>query len=102
MDNLTLQPIVSKINNITLFEKVDVNAMESQLNKNMKMMKTKERMRATVEANRLAKLNQPQPIQTVDKPVISDEELVKIFSTGEKVEKTPRNSNKKKKNKSKN
>ena len=84
--------------------KVDVNAMEAQLNKNMKMMKTKERMRATVEANRLAKLNQPQPIQTPDsssKPVISDEELVKIFSTGEKVEKTPRNSNKKKKNKSK-
>ena len=85
--------------------KVDVNAMESQLNKNMKMMKTKERMRANVEANRLAKLNQQQqPIQTPDsssKPVISDEELVKIFSTGEKVEKTPRNSNKKKKNKSK-
>ena len=27
MDNLTLQPIVSKINNITLFEKVDVNAL---------------------------------------------------------------------------
>lgn len=82
--------------------KVDVNAMESQLNKNIKMMKTKERMRATVEANRLAKLNQPQPVESVGKPVISDEELVKIFSTGEKVEKTPRNSNKKKKNKSKN
>ena len=81
--------------------KVDVNAMESQLNKNMKMMKTKERMRATVEANRLAKLNQQQPLQTMSKPVISDDELVKIFSTGEKVEKTPRNSNKKKKNKSK-
>jgi hypothetical protein len=85
--------------------KVDVNAMESQLNKNMKMMKTKERMRASVEANRLAKLNQPQPQPTTEsagKPVISDDELVKIFSTGEKVEKTPRNSNKKKKNKSKN
>jgi hypothetical protein len=27
MDNLTLQPIASKINNITLFEKVDVNAL---------------------------------------------------------------------------
>ena len=85
--------------------KVDVNAMESQLNKNIKMMKTKERMRATVEANRLAKLNQAQaPPLTPDtsfKPVISDEELVKIFSKGEKVEKTPRNSNKKKKNKSK-
>jgi hypothetical protein len=82
--------------------KVDVNAMESQLNKNLKMMKTKERMRATVEANRLAKLNQPQqPLESSVKPVISDEELVNIFSTGEKVEKTPRNSNKKKKNKSK-
>jgi hypothetical protein len=84
--------------------KVDVNAMESQLNKNLKMMKTRERMRATVEANRLAKLNQPkeQTNESAGKPVISDDELVKIFSTGEKVEKTPRNSNKKKKNKSKN
>lgn len=85
--------------------KVDVNAMETQLNKNMKMMKTKERMRATVEANRLAKLQQQQqPSIAPDtslNPVISDEELVKIFSKGEKVEKTPRNSNKKKKNKSK-
>jgi hypothetical protein len=83
--------------------KVDVNAMESQLNRNMKMMKTKERMRATVEANRLAKLNQPPPQnESSSAPIISDEELVKIFSKGEKVEKTPRNSNKKKKNKSKN
>ena len=84
--------------------KVDMNAMESQLNKNMKMMKTKERMKATVEANRLAKLNQPQQpelssTESLAKSVISDEELVQIFSTGEKVEKTPRNSNKKKKNK---
>jgi hypothetical protein len=83
--------------------KVDVNAMEAQLNKNMKMMKTKERMRATVEANRLAKLNQQQQSSNESLPnPVSDEELVKIFSTGEKVEKTPRNSNKKKKNKSKN
>jgi len=82
--------------------KVDVNAMESQLNRNMKMMKTKERMRATVEANRLTKLNQ-ESLNTPDNsltPVISDEELVKIFSKGEKAEKTPRNPNKKK-NKSK-
>jgi hypothetical protein len=87
--------------------KVDVNAMETQLNRNMKMMKTKERMRATVEAKRLAKLQQqaqshPITPDTSLKPVISDEELVKIFSKGEKAEKTPRNPNKKKKNKTKN
>jgi hypothetical protein len=59
-------------------------------------------MRATMEANRLAKL-QPVPVpSTNESVVVSDEELVKIFSTGEKIEKTPRNSNKKKKNKSKN
>ena len=77
--------------------------MSFLISANMKMIKTKERMRATMEANKQAKLNQQQqqPPQTVENPVISDEELVKIFSTGEKVEKTPRNSNKKKKNKSK-
>jgi hypothetical protein len=76
--------------------KVNVGAMESQLNKSMKLAKTKERIRAKADANQKARDIQAQaqaqasiPIQ----PAISEEEILKIFSTGEKVEKTPRNAN---------
>ena len=73
--------------------KVDVGAMEAQLNRNMKLAQTKERIKAKAEANQKARNSQsntlftPTPVQ----PAISDEELIKIFSTGEKVDKTPRN-----------
>jgi len=88
--------------------KVDKNAMERQL----QMAKTKERMRANLEANKnkLAQQNLEQPQVKLDeqKPTISEEEIIKIFSTGESVERTPRgttpnsnNNQKKKKNKSK-
>jgi hypothetical protein len=73
--------------------KVDVGAMEAKLNKSMKLAKTKERIRAKAEANQKAKLaeqlaalSQPPPQQ----PALSEEELIKIFSSGEKVERTPR------------
>ena len=68
--------------------KLNMGAMEAQMNKNMKAAKMKERMKAKVDA----KNTQP----SVAKPVtpknhaISEEELIKIFSTGEKAEKTPR------------
>jgi hypothetical protein len=88
--------------------KVNMNAMEAQLNKNMKLAKTKERIKAKAEANLKAKLAKQtelnsHPVQ--QKPEISDEELLKIFSTGEKVQRSPRggivnqnqNQNKKKK-----
>lgn len=76
--------------------KINMGAMEAQLNRNMKTAKMKERMRAKAEANAKAREQastafcnmsdaQPQPQQK-----ISDEEILKIFSTGEKVEKTPR------------
>jgi len=88
--------------------KVNMGAMEAQLNRNMKNAKMKERMRAKAEAN--AKLReQKQNSVSVEKvPAVSEEEILKIFSTGEVVEKTPRgakptesnkNSNKKKKGK---
>jgi hypothetical protein len=73
--------------------KVDVGAMEAQLNRNMKLAQTKERIKAKAEASQKARNSQsntplsPTPVQ----PAISDEELIKIFSTGEKVDKTPRN-----------
>ena len=86
--------------------KINLGAMEAQLNRNMKNSKIKERMRAKVEAN--AKAKEQHEIALLDAPAdISkeeEEELLKIFSTGENVEKTPRGakppkSNKKKGNK---
>jgi spore coat protein CotH len=70
--------------------KINMGAMEAQLNKNMKTAQMKERIRAKAAANALAKAaSQIQSTQT-NQPSISEEELLKIFSTGEKVEKTPR------------
>jgi len=70
--------------------KINMGAMEAQLNKNMKTAQMKERIRAKAAANALAKAaSQIQSTQS-NQPSISEEELLKIFSTGEKVEKTPR------------
>ena len=68
--------------------KVNTGAMEAQLNKRMKMAQMKERMKAKSEAkasaaNASAATPSPQP-------TISEEEILKIFSTGEKVDRTPR------------
>jgi len=65
----------------------------------MKQALNKERMRAKAEALRQAKEQQAAPAQssahaTSSTPAISDEELTKIFSTGEKVERTPRGAQK--------
>jgi hypothetical protein len=73
--------------------KINMGAMESQLNKNMKNAKTKERLRAKVEANAKAREQQTSlAANTIpdSKPPISDEELLKFFSTEAKAEKTPR------------
>jgi hypothetical protein len=88
--------------------KVNMAAMEAQLNRNMKTAKMKERMRTKAEANAKLKEQQQHAISTNQQPTVSEEEILKIFSTGEVVEKTPRgakppeankNSNKKKKGK---
>jgi hypothetical protein len=66
--------------------KMNMGAMEAQLNKNMKAAKMRERMQA--------KVNKPKTTDTTTTttsgPTISEEEIIKIFSTGEKVEKTLR------------
>lgn len=89
--------------------KINMGAMEAQLNRNMKNSKIKERMRANVDANAKAKElallsnnNDAEGTHVFSKE--QEEELLKIFSTGEPVEKTPRGtkppkSNKKKGNK---
>ena len=74
--------------------KLNTGAMEANLNRNMKAAKIKERIRAKAEANAKAKAKEQSSQSTADiseyKPAYTDEELIKIFSTGEKVEKTPR------------
>jgi hypothetical protein len=69
--------------------KMNMGAMEAQLNKNMKTAKMRERMQAKVEANKAQKAPASAPTNS-NKPTISEEDIIKIFSTGEKVEKTPR------------
>ena len=76
--------------------KVNTGAMEAQLNKNLKMAKTKERIRAKAEANARAKMEkQASEIlqKQTQKPTISEEELIKIFSSQDKIERTPRGVN---------
>jgi hypothetical protein len=58
--------------------KMNMGAMKSQLEKNMKMAQMKERMKAKAETNKLAKDNQNAAPSS------------NVFSTGETVEKTPR------------
>ena len=73
--------------------KVDVGAMEAKLNKSMKLAKTKERILAKAEANKKAKLAEQLATMTqpaAPQPLLSEEELIKIFSSGEPVERTPR------------
>jgi len=104
MDNI--QSMLSKMGMGGLGGKVNMGAMESNLNQKMKMAKTKERIRAKAEANAKARLEQQNNSQDIaaQQSTINDEELLKIFSSGEKIERTPRGSkppqnNKKKKNK---
>lgn len=74
--------------------KVNYGAMEAELNKKMRTAKMKERMKAKAEMNKLSKnVQATQMQQGQQKPTISDEELIALFSKGEKAEKTPRNAN---------
>jgi len=70
--------------------KMNMGAMEAQLNKNMKAAKMKERMQAKAQANK-TQANKAQATKlTEPSPTISEEDIIKIFSTGEKVDRTPR------------
>jgi len=81
--------------------KVNTGAMEAQLNKNLKMAQMKERMKANLEKKK--NKEQESTINENIPPLLTEEQLISIFSTGEKVDKTPRvvKSNNKKKNKNK-
>jgi len=86
--------------------KLNTGAMESQLNQRLKMAKMKERLRAKAEAKAEASVKAEATINQVNHgSSITEEELFKVFSSGEKVDRTPRgakpqpNNNKKKKSK---
>jgi hypothetical protein len=70
--------------------KINVNAMSSELNKQMKLEKQKEKMRERFEASQKEKVNIPTTSGMVYAPKYSEEELIKCFSVGEKPEKTAR------------
>ena len=72
--------------------KVNMGAMEAQLNSRMKMAKTKERIRAKAEANAKLRMEEEAQyaLQCQQAPKYSEEELLKLFDSAEKVERTPR------------
>jgi len=78
--------------------KINMGAMEAQLNRNMKNAKMKERIKAKVEANAKAREQYVTSFCNMSnshsqtQQQMSDENLIKIFSTGETVEKTLRGS----------
>lgn len=71
--------------------KVNTGAMEAQLNQRLKMAKTKERIRAKAEANALKRQMEQAstPVQPEQKHTTEDE-LLKLFGSGEKAEKSLR------------
>lgn len=73
--------------------KVNTAAMEAQLNQRLKMAKTKERIRAKAEANAKARAAQVAPTAPTQQKPINDDELIKLFSSGGKPERTPRGAN---------
>ena len=71
--------------------KFNMGAMEAQMNKNMNAAKMKERMKAKVNARQQPSKASPSNASlNTTSNALSEEDLIKIFSTGEKVEKTPR------------
>jgi hypothetical protein len=67
--------------------KLNTGAMEAQMNKNLKMAQMKERMKKKAEQKK-----QPQTDATpAQAPLLTEEQLISIFSKGEKAEKSMRN-----------
>jgi hypothetical protein len=73
--------------------KMNMGAMEAQMNKNLKAAQMRERMKAKAEAANLARAQQAQQTQQQSVP-LTDEQIFSVFSTGEKVERTPRGATK--------
>jgi hypothetical protein len=86
--------------------KMNMGAMEAQMERQMKSAQMRERMKSKVGAK-----TSPAPPSQTTSSALTEEQLVQVFSTGEKVERTPKgqqptqpvapNSNNKKKGKKK-
>jgi len=70
--------------------KMNMGAMESNLNQRMKMAQMKERMQSKAEANAKVKAEQKMQEETQKQPALTEEDLLKLFSSAEKAERTPR------------
>ena len=71
--------------------KMNMGAMEAQMNKNLKTAQMRERMKAKAEAANLAKAQQNQASSEKQSATpLTDEQIFSVFSTGEKFERTPR------------
>lgn len=81
-----IQSMMSKMGMAMPGGKMNMGAMESQLNRNMKAAQMRERMKAKVGSK-----PQTQPASvTPNMPTLTEEQIMSVFSTGEHVEKTPR------------
>lgn len=85
-----IQSMLNKMGMGNLGGKVNTGAMEAQLNSRMKMAQMKERMKAKSQAKAAATASNASTASSPSGPTISEEEIIKIFSTGEKVDRTPR------------
>ena len=91
MENI--QAMLSKMGLGGKNTKVNTGAMEAHLSRQLKTAQMKERMKAKLDAkqkNANTNVDQ-QPTSTNLGPALTEEELISIFSTGDKPEKTPRN-----------
>jgi hypothetical protein len=87
--------------------KVNTGAMEAQLSQRLKMAKMKERIRAKAEANAKAKaeaelLNASRMNNPQNNTIANEDELIKLFSSEDKIERTPRGANPQQNNKNNN
>jgi hypothetical protein len=78
--------------------KVNMNAMDAQMQKNLKMAQMKERMRKKAEDSKVSNVATPSAPASNDqtKQKLSDDQLFAVFSKDDKNEKTPRTVKKKK------
>jgi hypothetical protein len=92
-----IQSMLNKMGLNKMGGKFNTGAMESQLNKNLKLAKTKEKIRAKAELNRILKEQQAKEQQAKEEQAkeqnttsnsLTEEQLINIFNSGEKPEKT--------------
>jgi hypothetical protein len=95
-----IQSMLSKMG-MSGFGKVNTSAMEAQMSRKLKLAQQKERIRAKAEAIALRKQMEQTQATASEQNIqhsTTEEELHKLFSSGEKLEKTLRGTNNKKSN----